>query len=394
MGLWSFFSAYKKKNGSDKETDSGTTKQADRDDRGFLKAGTKKEFLEYIKANCELISESVRDVEEAKAEYQAVTSYLTDMQLIDMIPANEREDLEDSAQNIVRLTKDRVGFQQRNVSITDRQYRLFERYELQIPKELPSIRESESYQELIQKDMEHLENERQNLSGEEDEVIEKQAFLRGIAIAISVVILLLFGLFAILVTHSDADFTLPFLLTVLMGMGFALYAFIETRKNNYDLLQNQLKQKRLVALMNKVKIKYVHNRSFLDYIQDKYGIENYEQMKKLWDEYVLLKEEAKKYQSNTNKLEIYNQELVSELKRFGVADSEIWVYQANAIVDTKEMVEIRHRLNVRRQKLREQIDTGMKQKEESMILIENAIIVRPECREEAMNLLKKYKRED
>ena len=42
----------------------------------------------YIQENCEIIWESHRQIEDAKVEYQAVTSYLTDIQKIDMIPKN------------------------------------------------------------------------------------------------------------------------------------------------------------------------------------------------------------------------------------------------------------------------------------------------------------------
>ena len=37
-------------------------------------------------------------------------------------------------------------------------------------------------------------------------------------------------------------------------------------------------------------------------------------------------------------------------------DREIWFSQAKALIDPSEMVEVRHGLNVRRQRLREQLD--------------------------------------
>ena len=40
--------------------------------------------------------------------------------------------------------------------------------------------------------------------------------------------------------------------------------------------------------------------------------------------------------------------LTSILDRQGVSDSQVWIYQPEAITDSKEMVEVRHRLNTRR----------------------------------------------
>lgn len=358
--------------------------------KGSRKQSTQSELLNYIKDNCELIAESDRQIEDAKIEYQAVTSYLTDMQKIDMVPAEQREDLEDAARNILNLTRERNRFQQKNTRITDRQYRLFERYEMQLPRELPSLKESEDYQAKIEKDMEYLEKEKKLLADELEETISKQGYLRGIAITTSVVVIILFVIFALLGKYSDANLSIPFLLTVLMGMASSLYIFMEARKNTHDIQIIQAKQKRQVMLMNKVKIKSVNNLNFLEYTYNKYMVDNYDEMKALWEEYIILKEEARKYQTNTQMLEFYNNELIKGLERIGVADPDIWIYQPSAIIDSREMVEVRHRLNVRRQKLRERIDSIMKQKEEGLEAIKLSIQASTEYSQEAKRILERY----
>ena len=45
-------------------------------------------------------------------------------------------------------------------------------------------------------------------------------------------------------------------------------------------------------------------------------------------------------------------------------DTEVWLVQTYAILDDREMVEIRHDLNQRRQKLREQIKYNTDTKED------------------------------
>jgi hypothetical protein len=356
-----------------------------------IKLNTQTERLSYIKDNCEIIIESGRQIEETKVEYQAVTSYLTDMQRIDMIPQEQRDTLEDAARKIINLSKERSKLQDKSSVLTDRQYRLFERYEMQIPKELPIIRDSEKYQAVIQQDIVHLDNERQFLDEEQDDIINKQAFLKGIAITTSVIVVLLFIIFAVLTNYSEVSFTIPFLLTVLMGMASALYIFMEARKNSSGIRLVQMKQNRQIMLMNKVKVKSVNNRNYLEYTYSKYMVDNFEQLKTSWEEYVKIKDESRRYQNNSDLLEFYNKELIHELKKYGIKDSEIWIYQPTAILDSKEMVEVRHRLNIRRQKLRERIDTNTKQKEEAMTAIKTTTKNYPECAEEADRLLRKYR---
>lgn len=356
-----------------------------------VRVNTKKERLALIQDNCEQIVENLKQMEEAKVEYQAVTSYLTDMQKIDLIPREQRVTLEDAARRILNLNKEREKFREKNTSITDAQYRLFERYEIQLPREMETIRESERYQVVIQKDLEQLEQEKSNLLSEEEDIINRHAFLKGIAITTCVIVILLFGIFAILASFTGANLTWPFLLTVLMGMISALYIFMEARKNLYDIKVVELKQNRQVILMNKVKLKSVNNRNYLEYTYNKYMVDNYSELKTCWEEYVKIKDETRRYKNNTELLEFYNNELIHELKKFGIADSEIWIYQPTAILDNREMVEVRHRLNIRRQKLRERIALNSKQKEEAVETISSIVKNYPDCEEEATGILKRYK---
>ncbi len=355
-----------------------------------IRLGTGTERLSYIRDNCEIILEAEQQMQEAKVEYQAVTSYLTDIQKIDLIPLEERGILEEAARNIYNLTKERNKLQNRNSILSDPQYRLFERYELQIPKELPTIKESEGYQTAIEQDLAHLEEERQSLDLEQRDILSKQAFLKGISITTSIIILVLFLVFAVLSGSTRGTFTLPFLLTVLMGMALALYIILEARKNVAGMAMLQLKQNRLIMLVNKVKIKAVNNRNYIEYNYNKYSVENSGQLKTFWEEYVRLKDESRRYRTNTELIEFYNNELIRQLQQSGIKDAEIWIFQPSAIIDNKEMVEVRHRLNVRRKKLRERIDINSKQKEEAYGSIESTMRTYPDCRAEAEKLLRRY----
>ena len=389
MGLFQLFS--KKSKSKEVNIEALVPLETMKEVRHSVRLNTQTERLGYIKDNCEIIIESGQQIADAKKEYQAVTSYLTDMQKIELIPLEQRGNLEDAARNIHNLTKERGKLQNKNSLLSDQQYRLFDRYEMQIPKELPLIGDCEKYQTVIQQDIAHLEKERQELDDELEDIISKQAFLKGIVITISIIVILLFVIFAFMSVYSETSFTLPFLMTVLMGMVLALYIFMEARKNIAQVRLVQLKQNRQIMLMNKVKIKSVNNRNYLDYTYNKYMVESYEQLKTYWEEYVRLKDEERRYHSNTELLEFYHNELIHEMKKFSIADAEIWIFQTTAILDSKEMVEVRHRLNVRRQKLRERIDLNERQKEEALKAIQSTIQVYPECEEEANKLLRRYR---
>lgn len=389
MGLFNLFSRKlnKKEQAGKEEIQSEKPKKAKRP----VRLNTQEDRLQYIKDTCEAILDNGRQMEEAKAEYQAVTSYLTDMQKIDLIPLEQRGPLDEAASKIASLSKERSKLQGKTSILTDKQFRVFEQYEPQLLKELQTIKENEEYQIVIEQDMNHLEKERTRLNREQEDIIGKQAFLRGISITISIVVVFLFALFAILSGNSEANYTIPFILTVVMGMAAAYYIVLEARKNLADIGLVQQKQNRQIMLMNKVKIKSVNNQNYLDYAYNKYMVNNYEQLQLLWQEYVKVKEETRRYERSTDALNENNNTLIRELKKFGVTDAEVWIYQPTAILDSKEMVEVRHRLNIRRQKLRERIDLNIKQKEENQKEINRIMKNYPDCVLEAEKLLRKYR---
>ena len=97
----------------------------------------------------------------------------------------------------------------------------------------------------------------------------------------------------------------------------------------------------------------------------------------MWEQYVILKDETRRYQQNTELLDYYHNAMLDVLKEYDIDDADVWLYQPLALIDGKEMVEVRHRLNTRRQKLREQIDYN------------NSII--RDCKSEITQILNEHK---
>ena len=344
----------------------------------------------FITDNCEQIIDSTRQLEEMKVEYQAVTSYLSDMQKIDRIPPLEREQLNDSARKIITITQEQAKYQNNPRKIIDVQFKHLAKYEDIIPTEIKKMNVNETYHSVIMNDMRHLEGEKGSLYYQKEETQDNQTYLKKIAIISSVLVLLLFIVFIIIDSVFQVDIQIPFLMTIVMALASTLYIFTNTRTNRKDMIIIELKLNRAIGLLNKVKIKYINNTNALDYSYQKYMVNSVAELGYLWEQYLKSKGEEKQYKKNTEQIEVFNRDLIKELRRNEVADPVIWIHQAIAIIDNKEMVEIRHRLNVRRQKLREQIDYNNNLKERGITEIKKMITQRPESKEEVIVLLRKF----
>lgn len=316
----------------------------------------KEDCLDYAKEQVEIINMARQQLVESKVEYGAVSSYLTDIQKIDRMHEDDREHLSDAARKVVALTHERTRFQNREVKISEPAYKTLERYEDTIPKELEEMKKNEAYELLVKKDLENLEGEKAVLTYERDSLDQKKSYLQCISIIVVLLLGILFFMFAIFHSRYNTEVRIPVMITVTVGIVAALLLFLENNKTVSQIRLNDRKLNKAIGLTNKVKIKFVNNRNNLDYVYQKLRVNDSKELEYLWKEYVKLKEETKRYQKNLELLELNRRYMLEELRATGVEDSEVWLYQPQALVDEKEMVEVRHRLNNRRQKLREQID--------------------------------------
>ena len=107
--------------------------------------------------------------------------------------------------------------------------------------------------------------------------------------------------------------------------------------------------------------------------------------------------ERQKYQRTNEDLEYFNGRLVRMLSNYQLYDAHVWVTQAVALVDPKEMVEIKHGLIGRRQKLRARIENNLsqvnEQKEEAEQLLDKVGSMRPQM-EKILNAVDKINEGD
>ncbi len=312
--------------------------------------------LDYIKRLYEGIREAKRQNGDIKAEYGQVTSYLKDIQLIDQALPEEKKELMEAAQAIVELTRERENLKRRKYKFNDAQKAAMERFEPKVAKDVANMKEYEDYQIKIKHDMRQLDSEKRILLSEKRDIIRRQGTLRLVSKALSG-ILAMFGLLILTIFFVfQVNIQVPFLATAAFAFVVLLVIVIESRKNRTDMVITERKCNRAIALANRTKIKYVNNTRTIDYLCSKYKVRNATELEFVYDQYRKAKREWAQEREDAFLLNEKNEILIRELDALGVKDKNIWSHQADALVEPKEMVEVRHSLNERRQKLREQID--------------------------------------
>jgi len=339
----------------------------------------------------ELIDEAVLQSEQARNEYGLVTTYLSDVQKIESLTGEGKAEVEAAASSLIALEKEKERMRTKEPSISEAQKAFLASHEVEMPKTIEWLRGEEERQREIEGKMKYLAGEKAAYQIEQEECLNRNEFLKKLMIGIAVGVVVFLGLFFYIGEQTGKDLRIPFLLMVIAAVLFAMYVVVSTRKNIYNRKVAEIRRNQVIEVENKIKLRYVNCTWAIDYAYEKYHTTSAKQLEIMWKEYLRIRAEEEANRKNERQQEVHRSAIIGQLRRVGVADTGIWVMQPLALIDKNEMVEVRHSLNVRRQKLREHIDYNMKQKEKNELAIVQFVKQHPEYADEVRDLIEKYR---
>lgn len=339
---------------------------------------------------CDQIVDATYQMEDLRVEYEMVTSYFTDIQTIEELPQNVREDITNIAKKLALLESETSVFLHSDDRISDENFRMIRGIEKELTEIFKQLNDLEDMDMKIKRDMKHLEAEKNSQEYIQESVEDRQAKLRMFLIGFGTISTLVVVTLAIVGMLTDTNLIIPILLILLLVAGMAALSVVTYRNLSYEFKMAEIRENRAINLMNKVKIKYVNNTSTLEYLYNKYNIKSLRELEYLYGQYLIMLDEVRKYQKNAGDMKEYSEELSKLLFSYGVKDPDIWAKQSLALIDSREMVEVKHSLNVRRQKLREQIAYNEQLRLSGLKDIREMLKVNPELREQVKRELEIY----
>lgn len=344
-----------------------------------------KKIEQYMVERLEQMIELTKEIEDEKSEYRMVTAYLNDIQMIEDLPEDEHKIIEDVATNVIQLNRARTEFLNSAKKLSDAQFAQMQQEEKEIPAAIKRLTSNEAYQAVLDKDMKYLEREKSEWQLRREYLLHQKKkwknllyIVAGIAVTTAVVLgILQLGF------HVDCYYGWMALILATAASVCGIYLKIQSDETETETAERCIN--RAIVLQNKVKIKYVNIANAVDYACEKYHVQNAAELNRFWEYYMEAVKEHEKYQRTNEDLEYFNERLVRLLSKYQLYDAQVWVSQAIALVDAKEMVEVKHGLISRRQKLRDRIEYSLgvvkEQKEEAEKLLDKVGDMRPQIEE-------------
>lgn len=360
-------------------------------DRDDLQIHNRKQREEYVRGCLEQIAEASREVENLQHEYQVVTSHLKDIEEIEALPESESCLLMECARRMDTLEKQQSGYKERKRRMPDEKFYQMESMEEEVQEAYEKLEKAEEYQNLIKRDLRRLDSERQAYGFRKMELRHLMKDTRSMTIVCATAVI--FCLFLLLLLQYVFSFDVKIGYLAVGGIGALAITAIFLKYNDAvrELSQVESGISRLIRLQNTVKIRYVNNTHLLDYLYMKYNVKSAQELGRDYKQYLEEKDERHNYKRAEIELDSTQQELLHILRRYQVKDPMIWLHQTQALLDKKEMIEIRHNLIIRRQSLRRRMDYNKeviagKAKAEVKNLVENY----PKYAKEILSIVAEY----
>ena len=298
---------------------------------------------QYVVERLEQMIELAREIENEKSEYRIVTSYLNDVQLLEDMSEDERNRITEVAVNVVQLNTARTEFLNSAKKISDAQFAQMEQMEHEIPDAIRRLSSNEIYSDTLKKDMNYLEREKSEWVLRKEYLAHQQRGLKNllyVMVGMAATAAVILGILQIILEY---DFFYGWLALIFVAALTVCGIYLKLQDDLSEIQTAERNRNRAVIL------------------------------------------QREKYQRTNEDLEYFNGRLVRMLTQYHLYDAQVWVTQAIALVDPKEMVEVKHALVGRRQKLRGRIEYNIgivqEQKRETEQLLDKVGDMRPQVQQ-------------
>ena len=349
---------------------------------------------QYVRECLEQIAEASKEVDNLQFEYNMVTSYLKDMEEVESLPDKDKARVKELAKKLDSLEKQQSGYKERAKRLSDEKYRQMERMEEEAQEGYDKLREAEDQQDLIRRDLRRLEGEKNAYLFRRSELQRLLADTRTMTVICIVAMIVCILLLLVLQYGFQMNAKFGYLAVAAIGAVAITLIFIKHGDAVKELARVENGIGRIIKLHNAAKIRYVNNTRLLEYLYLKYNVSSAGEFGKDWERYQQEKEERLSFQQTEKELDESQKELIRILRKHHVEDPMIWLHQTAALLDKKEMVEMRHNLIIRRQSLCRRMDYNkevMAGKAQSEIreLVEN----HPEYAREVLGAVEEFEKE-
>ena len=313
----------------------------------------------YVVDLCKQMIQASKDIEDNRSEYQLVTKYLNDIQIIEDLTDEEKKPIAECASHVCKLEKQRTDYLQTERRLTESQYAQMQEEEENIPGVIKRLKENETDLDTSKRNMAVIEGKKLEWSMQRSAAVKNQKIMRTAACYLFVIFLTFMALCGILSWYFVIDLKLVMTIIAIAAVLAGAFILIRYQDSSHCVRQMDVNRNHAITVENHVKSRYDNTKNAVDYTCEKYHVRNAKELEYFYGQYLDEARERENFRKTSSDLEYYTRKLLQYLNRLRMYDTRGWLTHANAIVDSREMVELKHELIKRRQKIRSRVEKSV-----------------------------------
>ena len=163
----------------------------------------------YVIDLCEQMIAASKELDDVRSEYNLVTAYLTDIQIIEELTDAEKAPIVECAMHVAKLDKDRNEFLKTQRRLSETQFAQMQEEEDELPGIIRRLKENERYMDAVKKDLTYLEGQKLQWAILRNEAVHSQRLLRKASQYLFVTFASVFVLFLVGAWYFKFDSSLP-----------------------------------------------------------------------------------------------------------------------------------------------------------------------------------------
>lgn len=396
MGLFSRFGKKKKKTTEEKELmfefKEALKEEESRENRlpepDEVAVHNEKERQEYVKLCCQWMLDADRELEQQKKEYRKVNDCLADIQEISRLPEDISSNIFVLAQEISSLMTSRKQYREGEKDrLQDEKYLKFRQFEEEMPKTLKKLEENEQFLSEIKSDLQQLEGEKAVIVYQRKTLSRERGNLRGLGYILVITLIICLLLLFVLKKVFSMDIQAGFYLSMVMVAAVSAYIFFRNNRNVKEKKTAERQMSRVIALSNKVKIKYVNTSNTIEYLYKKFGVNSSHELRFEWEQYREMRRKQEEFSKAGAELAFAQESLLKMLKEYPLRNPDLWVRRADILVDEVRLASESAALENQRAIIQKNMEYNVANRQQACERIEKLVKVCPEYSQEILKLV-------
>lgn len=304
----------------------------------------------YIIKNKKRLSKAKEDFEKMQEKYDSLTQCLNDMILMNSLPEDTDKNLKNTAGMIVKYRHE-VDKTKSGIEMDTAIYRKMEQNKDEVPSVIKRLAENEKYADKLQNEISEIERQKSECQNVSEENVNRQRKTKNISIAVIVVTILTMIFLIVLQFALESDMQIPILIFGACVILETLGIFVQHFKTETDETTNHYKLNKLIKKQNMIKVKFVNAKNAVDFVYEKYNVNSSSELLFQWEAYQRTFQAREEFKIAGNEVIYYEDRLFVLLKEYGFNNPDVWVTNAEYLVEENQLSNVKAQMSKKREKL-------------------------------------------